>query len=123
MAKAAKPEAGRATVRPKSMPEKGSIAPATTAQAAHSATRPASTPQPRVAIMIGNGARYASANARAVPWTVTTKRSAEARAQRRACSECGRSFNATSVSGLTCSRHCRRERQRGLLACDRERFI
>ena len=60
------------------MPEKGSIAPATTAQAAQSATRPASTPQPRVAIMIGNGARYASANARAVPWTVTTKRSAEA---------------------------------------------
>ena len=28
--------------------------------------------------MIGSGARYASANASAVPWTVTTKRSAEA---------------------------------------------
>src|SRR5271170_8399847 len=64
-ANAAKPQAGRATVKPKSTPEKTSIAPATTAQAAHSATRPASTPQPRVAIMIGSGARYASANARA----------------------------------------------------------
>src|ERR1700722_16241052 len=78
-AKADNPKAGRAMITPKRMAGAGSIPPATIAQETQSATSPASTPQPSVAIMIGSGARYASANASVVPWTVTTKRSGDAR--------------------------------------------
>src|ERR1700727_482083 len=76
--KAANTQAGTATEPANTSADNGSATTASTAIAIAAAIAPPSSPQPRVAIMIGNGARYASAIARMLDWALTTNNSAAA---------------------------------------------
>src|ERR1700734_1845680 len=76
--KAANTQAGTATEPANTSADNGSATTASTAIAIAAAIAPPSSPQPRVAIMIGNGARYASVIARMLDWALTTNNSAAA---------------------------------------------
>src|ERR1700733_11142415 len=75
---AAKTHAGTATEPANTSADNGSATTASTAIAIAAAIAPPSSPQPRVAIMIGNGARYASVIARRLDWALTANSSAAA---------------------------------------------
>src|ERR1700722_5812865 len=75
---AAKAHAGTATEAANTSADNGSATTAGTAVAIRAGIAPLLSPQPRVAIMIGNGARYASAIARMLDWALTTNNSAAA---------------------------------------------
>src|SRR5277367_3159385 len=75
---AAKAHAGTATEPANTSADNGSATTASTAIAIAAAIAPPSSPQPRVAIMIGNGARYASVIARRLDWALTANSSAAA---------------------------------------------
>src|ERR1700691_3971590 len=76
--KAARAHAGTATEPANTRADNGSATTASNADAITAATAPPSSPQPRVAIMIGNGARYASVIARRLDWALTANSSAAA---------------------------------------------
>src|ERR1700691_1799977 len=76
--KAARAHAGTATEPANTRADNGSATTASTAIAIAAAIAPPSSPQPRVAIMIGNGARYASVIARRLDWALTANSSAAA---------------------------------------------
>ena len=75
---AAKAHAGAATEAENTSADNGSAIRASTAIEIAAAIAPPSSPQPRVAIMIGNGARYASVIARRLDWALTINSSAAA---------------------------------------------
>ena len=75
---AARIHAGAATEPANTSADNGSATTASTAIEIAAAIAPPSRPQPRVAIMIGNGARYASVIARRLDWALTANKSAAA---------------------------------------------
>src|ERR1700728_1472853 len=75
---AANAQAGTATEPSNTSADNGSATTASTAIAIAAAIAPPSSPQPRVAIMIGKGARYASVIARRLDWALTANKSAAA---------------------------------------------
>src|SRR5580693_7094995 len=75
---AANAQAGTATEAANTTADNGSATTASTAMEIAAAIAPPPSPQPRVAIMIGNGARYASAIARRLDCALTTNSSAAA---------------------------------------------